>query len=100
MGRQKRLSRAAILVLYSLGNLNKSKDSVGKIHKIASVEPKSLAEAKRFIDAMKRHAKDTNDQLSEMRTTLQKSYVRVMSYDFTMATKKRKTDVCGLRAHI
>ena len=94
MERQKGLSRAAIPVLYSLGNLNKSKDSVGKIHKIANMEPKSLAEAKRFIDAMKRHAKETNDQLSEMRTTLQKS-VRVMSYDFTTATKKRKTDVCG-----
>ena len=92
--RQKGLSRAAIPTLYAMGNLTKAKDSMSKSYKICNREPKSLEEAKRYIAALKQHSKDAHSNMVEISTRIQQS-VRVLAYDFTSTTKKRKLDACG-----
>ena len=92
--RQKGLSRAAIPVLYSMGNMSKTKENLGKCYKICSTEPKTLEEAKKFLEAIKKHTKEAHDTMSTTSTKLQQS-VKVLAYDYTAATRKRKQDVTG-----
>ena len=90
--RQKGLSRAAIPALYSMGNLRKAKESLGKCSKICSMEPRTLDEAKKFLAAIKSHSKEALDMVNDTSTKLQQS-VKVLAYDYTAATKKRKQDI-------
>ena len=92
--RQKGLSRATIPVLYGMGNMSKAKEDMAKCYKISNMEPKTLEDAKRFLAAIKKHTKEAHQLMVDTSTKLQQS-VRVLAYDFTATTKKRKLDVCS-----
>ena len=92
--RQKGLSRAAIPALYSMGNLSKSKEKLGKCYKMCSMEPKTLQEAKKLLDAIKTQTKEAHELMNDTSSKLQQS-VKVLAYDYTAATKKRKQDITG-----
>ena len=92
--RQKGLSRAAIPALYGMGNLSKTKADLAKCYKLSASEPKTLDEAKKCLEAIKKHTKDAHEMMTNTSKKLQQT-VRVLAYDYTATTKKRKLDVCS-----
>ena len=91
--RQKGLSRAAIPLLYALGDVEKVQRITSEQFKLTKTEPKSLEEAKKQLADLKRQVVEGHNSLNGLRTTIQKS-VRVLGYSFTQMTRKRKSDVC------
>ena len=77
-----------------MGNMSKGKESMAKCYKISNMEPKTLEDAKRYLAAIKAHTKEAHQLMGDTSTKLQQS-VKVLAYDFTATTKKRKLDVCA-----
>ena len=64
-----------------MGNLSKTKTDLAKCYKLSASEPKTLDEAKKCLDGIKKHAKDAHEMMTNTSKKLQRT-VRVLAYDY------------------
>ena len=91
--RQKGLSRAAIPLLYALGDVEKSQNITSNQYTLTRTEPKTLDDAKKQLAELKRQVVEGHNGLNGLRTNIQKS-IRVLGYSFTQMIQSRKSDIC------
>ena len=91
--RQVNMARAAIPLLYTLGELDKSMEAMKAQSKFLSIEPKTLDEAKKIISVVKSKNDLATTTIASAKTHVSKSF-RMLNYYCTEATRKRRQDVC------
>ena len=91
--RQVNMARAAIPLLYTLGELDAAKQILETQSKFLR-EPRDLEEAKRIIAVVKRKNELALACTQTAKTKVSKSF-QLLNYNCTETTRKRRQDVCG-----
>lgn len=91
--KQRGLSRAAIPILYAMGEMDNQKIALDSQAKFLSHEPTSLEEAKKMLKVIKNKNEASTKALASAKKQVNKSY-QVLNYMFTETNRKRRQDVC------
>ena len=91
--RQVNLSRTAIPLLYTLGELDIVKQQLEGESKFLSHEPRNLDEAKKIIEVIKKKNEIALQSTSKAKSKVSKSF-QLLNYYCTETTRKRRQDIC------
>ena len=91
--RQVNMARAAIPLLYTLGELDASKQRLENQLKFLR-EPRDLEEAKKIIAVAKKQNEAALASTKTAKSKVSKSF-QLLNYNCTETTRKRRQDICG-----
>jgi hypothetical protein len=91
--RQVNMARAAIPLLYSLGEMDAARHQIEGQARILSHEPRDLEEAKQIIAVLKKKNDLALQSTKNSKTKVSKSF-QLLNYNWTETTRKRRQDVC------
>ena len=91
--KQRGLSRAAIPILYAMGEMDNQKIALDSQAKFLSHDPTSLEEARKMLKVIRNKNEASMKALASAKKQVNKSY-QVLNYMFTETNRKRRQDVC------
>ena len=91
--RQINMAKAAIPILYSLGEMDKNKAALEAQAKFLSIEPKTLDDAKKMLQTIKAKNETALTSINSSKSKVSKVF-QLLNYNCTETTRKRRQDIC------
>ena len=92
--RQINMAKAAIPILYSLGEMDRTKAALEAQAKFLSLEPKTLDDAKKMLQTIKTKNEVALTSVNTSKSKASKVF-QLLNYNCTETTRKRRQDICN-----